>query len=502
MSRMEEQKNNDEIQMIGPYILGEVLGKGGYSWVKRGTVVTTRTTVALKFLLWENRKLLSEQATQVLAEIRAMIRIKSPYVLKLLDYNLDCKYSDKSGKMRQTIMLVLEYCAGGDLFDILYYTHQLDEITSRTYFVQMMLGLKACHDTGIVHRDIKPQNLLLDAHFQLKIADFGLSLIMQLCGGHLPRGRCGTRGYQAPELLKGDRYSKACDVFSCGVVLFILVAGYPPFKEARRSDIYYKPICEFKTAAFWEVHSKVKINDYCKHLIGGMLAYRASDRLSVQECLQHKWIAGKKVHTPRQLEAVVKKKHYQTMKQRIMDKEKTRYLDSSIKKRKRRTIAECSIKENAGKYSQLKSIGGNLSSISMNSYVEPPVVDNFVPNLMTFFAQKSQLNEAYNAAVNIFNVAMRGKSRTTFSPENPWSVITLVKVSDGEFEQLFEIVLNVMEIKGSGVVAFRFKRLKGDPIAFSRIWNAVFECLIKYVGTTFLYDFDNSPMTVQEKKEP
>lgn len=140
--------------------------------------------------------------------------------------------------------------------------------------------------------------------------------------------------------------------------------------------------------------------------------------------------------------------------------------------------------------------------MSTDSYVDLPVDVNFVPNLMTFFAQKSQLNEAYNAAVNIFNIALKGKSRTTCSPENPWSVITHVKLSDGDFEQLFEIALNVIEIKGSGVVAFKFRRLKGDPIGFSRIWNAVFECLIKYVGTTFLYDFDKSPMNVDEKKEP
>merc|ERR1719228_945490 len=181
-----------------------------------------------------------DQARRVRTEIQCMVKVKSPHVMKLIGYDLKCKYPDKSGKTLKTILLVLEYCPGGELFDILYYTRKLTPILARTYFIQLMQGLKACHDIGIAHRDIKPQNLLLGANYELKITDFGLSFISDkkrdldaMITG------CGTRGYQAPELLKGEAYTKACDIFSCGVVLFILITGYPPFEQAWRADKWY-----------------------------------------------------------------------------------------------------------------------------------------------------------------------------------------------------------------------------------------------------------------------
>jgi len=135
-----------------------------------------------------------------------MIKIKHPHVIKLETYDLHCNYPDKSGEILKTMMLVLEYCPGGELFDILLYTHQLEPVTARTYFVQMMKGVRACHEVGIVHRDIKPQNLLLDDCYQLKISDFGLSFLSRQQKGmqDILKSCCGTPGYQAPELLKGE----------------------------------------------------------------------------------------------------------------------------------------------------------------------------------------------------------------------------------------------------------------------------------------------------------
>jgi len=233
----EEQKANETVRKIGPYILGETLGKGAFSWVKKGVIEDTKTAVALKFLLKSDVKYLREQVQRVRVEIQSMVQVNNPHVLKLFAYNLQCNYPEKSGKTLDTVLLVSEYCPGGELFDILYYTNKLHPTTARTYFVQLLKGLKACHDIGIVHRDIKPQNLLLDKHFQLKINDFGLSFMSKEKENMITMETyCGTRGYQAPELLKRETYTKACDIFSCGVVLFILLTGYSPFETARRDD--------------------------------------------------------------------------------------------------------------------------------------------------------------------------------------------------------------------------------------------------------------------------
>ena len=176
MSKVEETKQ----RCVGQYEIKETLGKGGYSWVKKGVDTKNGSTVALKFMSRADKSWEKEQADQVRTEIKSMIKIKSEYVMKLFAYNLNCKYPEKNGKTINTILLVLEFCPGGELFDILYYTQQLDAVTARTYFIQMIHGLKACHNAGVIHRDLKPQNLLMDAKFQLKITDFGLSKLCKV----------------------------------------------------------------------------------------------------------------------------------------------------------------------------------------------------------------------------------------------------------------------------------------------------------------------------------
>jgi len=232
-----EEKTENVDRKVGPYILHETLGKGGYSWVKKGVKEGTKDAYALKFMQKADARTLNNQIKKVRCEVMSMMRINSPYVVKLYAYDLTCKYPQKSGNNLNTILLVLEHCPGGDLFEILYYTQQFHPIVARSYFVQLLKGVKACHDAGIVHRDIKPQNLLLDENYQLKIADFGLSFIAKTYGKIVEmKTRCGTRGYQAPELIKGVTYTKVCDIFSCGVVLFILLTGHPPFERAWRVD--------------------------------------------------------------------------------------------------------------------------------------------------------------------------------------------------------------------------------------------------------------------------
>ena len=176
-------------------------------------------------------------------EIEALKNIRHQNVMKLYAYNLNAQYpkatgdaakDDTHGKTKSsseqkyidTILLVLEYAPGGELFDILYYTSALKEVVARTYFKQIINGLEACHNANVVHRDLKPQNLLLDSKFNLKIIDFGLSKIIRTDADAIMKTTyVGTRGYQAPELLLNQKYDAKCDIFSVGVILFILMAG-------------------------------------------------------------------------------------------------------------------------------------------------------------------------------------------------------------------------------------------------------------------------------------
>eukprot|EP00493_Phyllostaurus_siculus_P027286 UN27633 len=178
--------------------------------------------------------------------------------LKLFAYNLRCQYPNKDGTSFDTVLLVLELAPGGELFDILYYTDKMRPIMARTYFYQLCLGLQAIHAANICHRDLKPQNLLLNKRFQLKITDFGLAKIFKDDTSAkqkvMETSYVGTKGYQAPEILLKRKYTTKCDVFSCGVILFILLTGYPPFEEATGSDGWYRKICQKKFKDFWDKH--------------------------------------------------------------------------------------------------------------------------------------------------------------------------------------------------------------------------------------------------------
>lgn len=287
-------KPSKKPRSIGKYNIFETLGKGGYSWVKKGEDTETGAVVALKFMNRATDQWALEQAEQVRTEIKSLTQVRHDYVMKLYAYNLSAKYPLNDGTHIKTILLVLEYCPGGELFDILYYADKLEEITARTYFQQMMKGLEAVHKAGIAHRDLKPQNLLLDVNFCLKITDFGLSKIMETEQDRIMKTTyVGTRGYQAPELLKNQKYTNACDIFSMGVVLFILLAGYPPFEAAHKTDKWYKPIAQGDYEKFWHVHRGAKISDDAKDLINKMLHYRASKRCKLKDILEHKWFVGK-----------------------------------------------------------------------------------------------------------------------------------------------------------------------------------------------------------------
>ena len=147
---------------------------------------------------------------------------------------------------RSKIFIVLELVTGGELFDKIVAEGKLDEANARAYFRQLLKGLKYCHSQNVCHRDLKPENLLLDANGLLKISDFGLSAMY--AGSDPDEGRatllhttCGTPNYVAPEVLADKGYDgRAADVWSSGVILYVLMAGFLPFDEQHMSKLFAK----------------------------------------------------------------------------------------------------------------------------------------------------------------------------------------------------------------------------------------------------------------------
>jgi len=341
-------------RIIGRWTIGGTLGKGGYSWVKRGQDIKTGKIVALKFMEKADVSWVKEQAKQVETEIEALKNIRHQNVMKLYAYNLNAQYplakgqdaaADTHGqgtkvqggkedqKFIDTILLVLEYAPGGELFDILYYTSSLKEDVARTYFKQIIAGLEACHNANVVHRDLKPQNLLLDSKYNLKITDFGLSKIIQSDADAIMKTTyVGTRGYQAPELLLNQKYDLKCDVFSAGVILFILLAGYPPFEQASKSDKWFKPLIKANVDKFWKAHAKspiIKQNMKAKDLLTQMLCFDPKARIDVNGIKKHEWLQGT-VLKQKELITQIRDRHRKAEKKRRQDVRKMEDLAVSI----------------------------------------------------------------------------------------------------------------------------------------------------------------------------
>jgi len=218
---------------IGKYELGKTLGTGNFSKVKVGTDTETGETWAIKII--DKEQLAKERMEEQLKrEIAVMKMLKQPNIVQLKEVMQTANH----------IYLVLELVTGGELFDKIVAAKRFDETTARKYFHQLVSGVHYCHSQGIAHRDLKPENLLLDANDTLKISDFGLSNLQR--GGADGQGTllqtvCGTPNYVAPEVLKERGYNGiTADIWSCGVVLFVMLAGYLPFDDPNMNALFNK----------------------------------------------------------------------------------------------------------------------------------------------------------------------------------------------------------------------------------------------------------------------
>jgi len=314
-----------ESRIVCGFKLSKTLGKGGFSWVKEGTYVQTGIKVALKFTKkveyqrYENqdRQMMKmyykQQEKEVKTEIKCLLRLKHPNVIKMIAYDMACEYP---GTVHPCFMMALELAKGGSLYDLLInYRDGLPDKVARTYMQQLLSGMKAIHKANIIHRDIKPMNILLASDLTLKISDFGSSHILKRkkqCPVGSYKHPFGTDGYRAPEVEKGmDRrnydlrivYDFKSDAFSCGMILFALLTAYQPFQRAlAREDEYYVLVQQDYKEGFFRIPHirQAGFSDAQKDLIWGLLRHYPPDRMSIRQALASKWMSMD-VYTPQQL---------------------------------------------------------------------------------------------------------------------------------------------------------------------------------------------------------
>jgi len=286
----------------------------GFGKVKLGARLTDGYLVALKFI--DKATLMPRQHEMLVREVTAMQRLAHPHILQLLQVEDNVDYPRKLATGKTTnkkgpkvcVMLVLELSNGGELFDYLMHTGSFDEVLARTYFRQLLASLEVCHNKGVAHRDLKPENLLLDEKFGLKLADFGLASVVSASatsneGGEQAAGgplltcatECGTRSYMSPEVMSRRPYDGAkADLWSAGVVLFILLAGNPPFQVAGGTDWWYRACAAGRHDRFWMAHLRTcpDFPPECQALLNTLFVVDPVKRSSLAEVWEHPWVQG------------------------------------------------------------------------------------------------------------------------------------------------------------------------------------------------------------------
>uniref|UniRef100_A0A8C5I4P0 calcium/calmodulin-dependent protein kinase n=1 Tax=Gouania willdenowi TaxID=441366 RepID=A0A8C5I4P0_GOUWI len=259
------------------YQLYEELGKGAFSIVRRCVKLCTGQEYAAKII---NTKKLSARDHQKLErEARICRLLKHPNIVRLHD-----SISEEGFHY-----LLFDLVTGGELFEDIVAREYYSEADASHCIQQILEAVLHCHQMGVVHRDLKPENLLLASKCKnaaVKLADFGLAIEVQ--GDQQAWfGFAGTPGYLSPEVLRKEAYGKPVDIWACGVILYILLVGYPPFWDEDQHKLYQ----QIKAGAYdfpspeWDT-----VTPEAKNLINQMLTINPAKRITAQEALKHPWV--------------------------------------------------------------------------------------------------------------------------------------------------------------------------------------------------------------------
>ncbi|XP_071258538.1 calcium/calmodulin-dependent protein kinase (CaM kinase) II beta 1 isoform X17 [Salvelinus alpinus] len=261
----------DEFQLY------EELGKGAFSVVRRCVKLCTGQEYAAKII---NTKKLSARDHQKLErEARICRLLKHSNIVRLHD-----SISEEGFHY-----LLFDLVTGGELFEDIVAREYYSEADASHCIQQILEAVLHCHQMGVVHRDLKPENLLLASKCKnaaVKLADFGLAIEVQ--GDQQAWfGFAGTPGYLSPEVLRKEAYGKPVDIWACGVILYILLVGYPPFWDEDQHKLYQ----QIKAGAYdfpspeWDT-----VTPEAKNLINQMLTINPAKRITAQEALKHPWV--------------------------------------------------------------------------------------------------------------------------------------------------------------------------------------------------------------------
>ncbi|XP_055838738.1 uncharacterized protein LOC129906825 isoform X2 [Episyrphus balteatus] len=261
----------DKLLRVGYYELEKTIGKGNFAVVKLASNIVTKTKVAIKII--DKTCLNEEYLAKTFREIAILKEMHHPHITRLYEVM----------ESQTMIYLVTEHAAGGEIFDHLVENGRMKEPEAARVFTQLVSAVQYCHSKGVVHRDLKAENVLLDKDMNIKLADFGFS--NRYNEGTPLKTWCGSPPYAAPEVFQGLEYDgPKADIWSLGVVLYALVCGALPFDGKTLLDLKSKVVLgKFRIPYF--------MSQDCESLIRNMLVVEPDRRYTLKQIIKHRWLS-------------------------------------------------------------------------------------------------------------------------------------------------------------------------------------------------------------------
>uniref|UniRef100_A0A673C3E3 non-specific serine/threonine protein kinase n=1 Tax=Sphaeramia orbicularis TaxID=375764 RepID=A0A673C3E3_9TELE len=261
---------SDEQPHIGNYRLLKTIGKGNFAKVKLARHILTGREVAIKII--DKTQLNPTSLQKLFREVRIMKTLNHPNIVQLFEVI----------ETEKTLYLIMEYASGGEVFDYLVAHGRMKEKEARAKFRQIVSAVHYCHQKNIVHRDLKAENLLLDADSNIKIADFGFS--NEFTAGSKLDTFCGSPPYAAPELFQGKKYDgPEVDIWSLGVILYTLVSGSLPFDGQNLKELRERVLRGKYRVPFY-------MSTDCEGILRRFLVLNPAKRCSLEQIMKDKWI--------------------------------------------------------------------------------------------------------------------------------------------------------------------------------------------------------------------